>query len=156
MSKLLLDRNKNLKLTNVVIGNIYDKGAGKMGKRIEQMDNYIKSKGATPVGPLIQYTNTYLNRNGDIEINVKVMRQASSFIYNVEKPYNMESVIRVKNCLYVRYAGPESKIKFAYDKIMLTAFEEDIPLKGDSYTIFVDRQDDHIVADVFMEKADNE
>jgi hypothetical protein len=58
--------------------------------------------------------------------------------------------------LYVRYEGEENKLKFAYDKIILSAFEEDIPLKGDSYTIFVNQQGDNFVADVFMERADNE
>jgi hypothetical protein len=42
--------------------------------------------------------------------------------------------------MYCRYIGPEEKLKFAYDKILLTAFEEDIPLKGDSLIpLFVDR-----------------
>lgn len=40
-------------------------------------------------------------------------------------------------------------------KINLEAFEKDISLKGDSYTIFVDRneEDETITADVFMERA---
>ncbi len=43
-----------------------------------------------------------------------------------------------------------------YDKIQLEAFENDIPLKGDSYTIFVDRDEENetITADVFMERTD--
>ena len=58
--------------------------------------------------------------------------------------------------MYVRYTGPESMLKFAYDKIHLTAFEEDIKLKGDSYTIFVNQIDDNIVADIFMEREQDE
>ena len=37
--------------------------------------------------------------------------------------------------MYVRYTGPESKIKYVYDKINLTAFEEDIELKATCYTV---------------------
>jgi len=33
----------------------------------------------------------------------------------------------------------------------LFAFENDIKLKGDSYTVFVDKNEEEIVADVFME-----
>ena len=54
------------------------------------------------------------------------MRQANNFIHNVEAPYTMESVLRVRNCMYARYTGPEEKLKLAYDKINVTAFEEDI------------------------------
>jgi len=49
-------------------------------------------------------------------------------------------------------------MKFAYDKINLYAFENDIKLKGDSYTVFVDSQEenDTIIADVFMERENDE
>ena len=47
-------------------------------------------------------------------------------------------------------------MKFAYDKINLTAFEEDIELSNENYTIFVNQIDEDIVADVFVEKIRNE
>ncbi len=120
------------------------------------MENYIKSKGSQTIGPLIQHIESSVNEQGEIDIVIKLLRQSSNFIQHVEPPYEMKSVIRVKNCMYVRYTGPESKLKFAYDKINLTAFEEDIELKGDSYTIFVDQNEDNIIADVFMEKANEQ
>lgn len=85
-----------------------------------------------------------------------MMLQCNNYINNVEQPYAMESVVRVPNAMYCRYNGPEEKLKFAYDKIQLEAFENDIPLKGDSYTIFVDRDEENetITADVFMERLD--
>ena len=47
-------------------------------------------------------------------------------------------------------------MQFAYDKINLEASENDIKLKGDSYTVFVDQDEEEgtIIADVFMERAD--
>ena len=64
----------------------------------------------------------------------------------------MESVIRVPDCMYCRYTGPEEKLKFAYDKINLEAFEEDIELQPCNYTVFVDsnEEEETIVADVFV------
>ena len=108
------------------------------------------------IGPLIQYTRTQLNEKGELDMEIIMMLQCNNYIHSVEQPYFMESVIRVQNALYCRYHGPEQSLKFAYDKIQLEAFENDIPLKGDSYTIFVDRneEDETITADVFMERAD--
>ena len=123
---------------------------------IIQMDNYIKSKGVTPIGPLIQKTEYSVNDEGQIDIKVYLMRQANNFIHNVEAPYTMESVLRVRNCMYARYTGPEEKLKLAYDKINVTDFEEDIELSNSNYTIFVDKQDDNIVADIFVEKKTDE
>ena len=57
--------------------------------------------------------------------------------------------------MYARYIGPEETLKFAYDKISIIAFEEDIDLSTENYTILVDQQDDDIVADVFIQKKEN-
>jgi hypothetical protein len=120
------------------------------------MENYIKAKGSQPVGPLIQHASPQINIDGSLRIAVKLLRQSNSPIPNIDPPYTMEPLLRVKDCLYVRFFGEESKLQFAYSKINLTAYEEDIALQGDSYTIFVNRADDKITADVFMEKKHDE
>lgn len=154
MNKIILNKNKVLKLSNVLGMAIQVDKSNNFNINIEQMQNYLKRSGAVSIGPLIQYVSTFVNENGELDIEIKLLLQSNYYIKNVQPPYQMERVICVKNCMYVRYQGEENKLKFAYDKINLTAFEEDIPLKGDSYTIFVDQQDDQIIADVFMERAD--
>ena len=156
MGKIELVNEKALKLNNPVMIDVQKCDFEKLNLIVEKMENYIKAKGYIPVGPLIQYSSSKINETGELDITVKLIRQSSQFINHVEEPYKCESVLRVKNCMYVRYTGPESMLKFAYDKINLTAFEEDIKLKGDSYTIFVNQIDDNIVADIFMERAEDE
>ena len=104
------------------------------------------------IGPLIQYSKVELDENNEPDINMQFMLQANNFIHNVEQPYRMESLLRVKNCLYARYNGPDDKLKFAYDKLGVYAFENDIELDGCNYTIYVDRNEEEetMVADVFM------
>lgn len=155
MRNIELNRNKTLKLTNAVIYTISEADFENLNLIVEKMENYIKAKGYMPMGPLIQYSGTKINENGELDIVVKLIRQSSGYINHVEAPYTCEPVMRIRNCMYVRYTGPESMLKFAYDKINLTAFEEDIKLKGDSYTVFVNQVDDDIIADVFMERAED-
>ncbi len=50
------------------------------------MENYIKNKGVHPIGPFIQYTDIE-GSDVDINLTVKLMRQANTFIHNVEAPY---------------------------------------------------------------------
>jgi len=156
MGKFDLNYEKTLKLTNAVIVQIGEQEFENLNLVVEKMENYIKAKGYMPIGPLIQYSSPKINESGELDIIVKLIRQSSQFINHTEEPYKCQSVLRVKNCMYVRYTGPESMLKFAYDKIHLTAFEEDIKLKGDSYTIFVNQIDDNIVADIFMEREQDE
>ncbi|RDU21884.1 hypothetical protein [Anaerosacchariphilus polymeriproducens] len=152
-NKLQVSLNKALKLTNVISKEFEEKDFENFDEEVVKMENYIVSKGVLPLGPLIQYTNGFINENGQFEAKVLLMRQVSDHIQSTEEPYTYESLISVKNCIYVRYVGDESNLKFAYDKLNLTAFEEEIPLKGNSYTVFVNKDEDTITADVFMEKA---
>lgn len=152
--KLTVSKNKKLKLTNVLIKSIQENEFETIDHQVQQMENFIKAKGSQPLGPLIQYNNVLINEEGAVDLEMKFLRQSTNFIHNVEVPYEMESVVSVKNCLYIRFKGEESKLKFAYDKLNLVAYEEDISLKGGSYTIFVDQQDEEMIVDIFMERED--
>ena len=104
----------------------------------------------------MQYTDSYINDAGEIDMDIILMMQANNFIHSVEAPYTMESLIRVSNCMYCRYIGPEGKLKLALDKINVEAFEKDDELKGDSYTIFVseNEEEETMVADIFMPRKE--
>ncbi len=148
--------NKTLKLTNVLILNVEIGEGTDPSASVYQMENYIKSKGATPVGPLIQKSGVYINDKGQPSVMLSLMRQTNNFIHNVELPYRMESILRIKNCMYAHYVGPEECLKFAHDKIRIKAFEDYIELSKDNYTIFIAHQNENLIADVFVEKIINE
>lgn len=155
-NKIAIYFNKILKLCNVLVLDLEMEKHLLIQNEVIRMDNYLKSRGSLTIGPIIQKTEYNVNDGGQLDIKISLMRQANNFIHNVEPPYTMESVLRVKNCMYARYTGPEEKLKLAYDKINVTAFEEDIELSNTSYTIFVDKQDENIVADIFVEKKTDE
>lgn len=157
MGKINIYSSRTLKLTNVLIlqYKIENKDMD-FSIAIEQMQSFIRTKGAIQVGPFIQYTNSCINENEELEMDIKLMLQCNTYIHNIEQPYKMESILRIPNCMYCRYIGPEDKLNLAYDKLQIEAFENDIELKSASYVIFVDRNenDETIIADVFMERAD--
>ena len=112
-NEIIMSFNKTVKLTNVVVIDVqYDK-LGNIYEYICRIDTYLKSKGTSPVGPLIQKTEYHVNDEGQFDVKISLMRQANNFIHNVEPPYTMESVLRVKNCMYACYTGHEEKLKLA-------------------------------------------
>ena len=158
MNKITTSQSKTIKLTNVLKYKwLLQEEHADFNAEIQQMQTYIKVKGSTQICPLIQYTKTSLNKNNKLDVEIFMMLQCNNFIHSVEEPYLMESLIRIPHCMYCRYIGPEEKLKFAYDKINIEAFENDIKLNGDSYTIFVDhnQEENTIIADVFIPRADN-
>ena len=156
MNKIQISNNKTLKLINTLSLEVELNQNFDLGTTVVKMDNYLKSKGAMPIGPLIQRTVYSINEDQQLEIHAYLIRQTNNFIHNIEAPYKMEPVIRVRNCMYAHYVGPEEKLKLAYDKINVTAFEEDITVANENYTIFIEKQDDNIVADIFVEKKSDD
>jgi hypothetical protein len=160
-----IQSNKSLRLDNVLIRDVITMTVAEtedgsenedfsLELEVEKMTNEIKTKGANQIGPLIQYSCA----SGDVdafEIKVSLMLQADRYINNVSAPYRMESVVQAKNCMYTRFTGAEEDMQYAYQKIQVTAYEEDLKLKGSSYTIFLDSNDEgNITADIFMEKME--
>ena len=159
MNKIQFNQNKVLKLQNVLIDKIdLEEEDVDFNLIVEKMQSYIKVKGAMQIGPLIQHTHPFVNDQEELDMEISLLLQCNNYIHSVEKPYIMESVLRIPNCMYCRYIGAEEKLKFAYDKINLEAFENDIELTGESYTVFVNQNEDEgtIVADVFMPKIEEE
>ena len=150
--KMEINDNKTLKLSNVLGRIITENEYSDVIKIVELMEGYIKSKGYFPVGPLIQCICVDVDSIGNPRMRMKLLRQSSNYINHIEAPYTMESIIRITQCFYIHFTGDESKIKLAYDKIRVYAYEHDIELTGNSYTVFVDRVDDTVIADIFMEK----
>ena len=149
MNEIKVAENKTLKLTNVVSRQVLPEELGNIMVILTQMHNFIKSNNAQPIGPLVQAVIE--GAGPDHAPELYLMQQATQMITQMEPGYHMDAVLRVKNCLYAHYAGPMSHSQLASSKLQILAFENDIKLSGNTYTIFVDQDDDEAVVDVFME-----
>jgi hypothetical protein len=152
MGAIPVSENKTLKLTNVLSRTIRADELGNLQLIVTQMQNYIKSNGAQPVGPLIQYGSLEVNSaTGAADPKIEILCQASQMITRLDPMYHMDAVLRVKNCLYAHFVGPSDKLALAYSKLNVLAYEQDIKTTGATYTIYVKQDIDEMVTDVFME-----
>ena len=149
MREIQVAENKTLKLTNVLARKIDASELGNLGVILTQMQNFMKSNGAQPIGPLVQAVK--MGTGPDHVPELYMMQQATQFIGQMEQDYHMDAVLRVKNCLYAHYTGPMPESQLASYKLQVLAFENDIKLTGNNYTIYVNQDDDDAVIDVFME-----
>ena len=69
INSIIIHTNKVLKITNVCIIE-FNIQKDDINFLISKMENYIKSKGATPIGPLIQKTEYSVNEEGQLDIKV--------------------------------------------------------------------------------------
>ena len=149
MREIQVAENKTLKLTNVLARKIEAEEFANLQIVLTQMQNFMKSNNAQPIGPLVQ---AVVESTGPDHVpELYLMQQATQMIPQMEPGYHMDAVLRVKNCLYAHYTGPMSHSQLASSKLQILAFENDIKLSGNTYTIFVNQDDDEAVVDVFME-----
>ena len=149
MNEIKVAENKTLKLTNVLSRVVRPEELASLPVILTQMQNFMKSNGAQPIGPLVQAVKAGTGPEHIPEIHM--MQQATQMIPNMEPGYHMDAVLRVKNCLYAHYTGPLSCSQLATAKLQIMAFENDIKTTGDCYTIYVNQDEDDGVIDVFME-----
>lgn len=157
MNKIVTCASKTLQLKNVLRVTCHMEQAGfNLNAALERMKTFIRARGAAQIGPVIQYMGPGSDAGGDVQIRLELMVQCDRFLSEVEPPYSTTQLLQVPGCLYCRYSGPQEKLNFAYDKLMIEAFEQDILLRGDSYTVYVstDSEDDRMVADVFMPRGE--
>ena len=149
MNEIKVAENKTLKLTNVLSRAVQPEELANLPVILTQMQNFMKSNGVQPIGPLVQAIR--MGTGPDHVPEMYMMQQATQMISKMEPGYHMDAVLRVKNCLYAHFTGPLGYSQLATSKLQIMAFENDIKLTGDSYTIYVNQDEDEGVIDVFME-----
>lgn len=151
MSKLQIAYKKTLKLQTPFIREVNIEELEDLETVVYQMENYMKSKGVKPIGPMIQCTTTFLTESHETDVKIELILQADKYFSKFEPPYKMLPQLRIANCLFTRVVGKEYFLKYAYDKLNLTAFEEDIPLTGRTFTVYTSMGEDQFSADIFAE-----
>ena len=149
MNEIKVAENKTLKLTNVLSRTLHPEELANLPVILTQMQNFMKSNGVQPIGPLVQAIKP--GTGPDQLPEMYMMQQATQLIPQMDPGYHMDAILRVKNCLYAHYTGPMENNQLASYKLQVHAFENDQKLTGTSYTIYVNQDSDDAVIDVFME-----
>lgn len=151
--KIIIRENKILKLTNVLIREIKEHEVDKIPQIYYLVDNYVKAKKNSIVGPMINYSRTVINYSGQAEVKLELMVQLKE-PFEEEDEYRFRPMIRVENCLFARFVEREDKLQYAYQKLGVYAFENDIDLKDDCYTVFVKKENENVAVDIFIQVKD--
>ena len=149
MREIQIAENKTLKLTNVLWRRIQPEEFANLQVVLTQIHNFIKSNNAQPIGPLVQCVKIPSGPNPQPEIYM--LQQANQLIPRMDPGFSMDAVLRVRNCIYAHYTGPMNRSSLASQKLDIYAFEHELELSGNVYTIYVNQDEDDGVVDVFME-----
>ncbi|MDR0508258.1 MAG: hypothetical protein LBG63_00290 [Candidatus Methanoplasma sp.] len=149
-NEIEIAENKTLKLNRVIFRELRQQDNNEVQKALYMLSSFIKSKKLTPYGPTIVHSKTIFENMRPIQIT-RIMVQLRESLESVNPPYAFEESIRVENCILARYRGDAARLQIAYGKIQVYAFEKDIHLKDEMYTVLIEETPSGLLADVFAE-----
>ena len=89
MNEIKVAENKTLKLTNVVARRIAPEELGNMMVALTQLQNFIKSHNAQPIGPLVQALK--IGPAPEHAPELYLMQQATQLITQTEPGYEVDA-----------------------------------------------------------------
>jgi hypothetical protein len=148
--KIAVRENKTLKLSNVLCRKVNLQEENGMENALHMFDSYIKANSLTSYGPLIVHSKIGASSNGELNIDIKLMFQIREDDYKPSGGYEIIPVIRKSNCLFARFSGNSEEMHYASTKLNLIAYENDIELSKESFTIYLEQEIEKVVADIFI------
>ncbi|WP_052660076.1 hypothetical protein [Bacillus cereus] len=152
--KISITNKKTLKLNNVLIAKVKNTNPLEIQKTSHMMQSYVKSHGKFIVGPLISHSYSTVDSEGNIQFYINLIMQLDSPHYISDINYEFKKQIKLENCLFARFNDEETNVRFAYLKLNVYAFENNLNLQGESYTIYIEQKRDKLLADIFMPLQD--
>ena len=92
MNEILVSESKTLKLTNVLSRRIMPEDFANINLIVTQMENFVRSHGAQPIGPLVQHI--CIAKGPKPEPQMYLLRQANQLITRLDPQYHMDAVLR--------------------------------------------------------------
>ena len=63
--------------------------------------------------------------------------------------YDVQDMVSVPHCLYVHFEDSPEYLQFAYSKLDLYMYENDIQTDGTVYTVYVNSSPEKMTVDIF-------
>lgn len=148
MKEIKIKTNKKLKLINCIECGFDPTQGVQQNKIRQQMVNYIKRKGLNQVGPFITFSKLEVD-NTQMTLLSKFLLQVDQNGIQIEEPYKFTSEIFIENCIMAEFYDYANYMQLAYQKISVYAYEHELKLRGDKYTVFL-KESEHILVHIFM------
>ncbi|SET03125.1 AraC family transcriptional regulator [Anaerobranca gottschalkii] len=149
MSKLEIKENKKLVLKNVLIKELKGINMEDLNNEINKFLNTLKVLKVQTFGPLITKSyGTNIHEDGTISTNYDLMIQAHNYL-QYKKQFKVEKQLECSHCIYLRFSDKPQYLQYAYSKLDIYFYENDIESNGVTYNVFVSETEDNIVVDIF-------
>lgn len=156
MSKLDVKENKKLTLKNVLIKELKNINMEDLDNEINKFGNALQLLHAQLFGPLIiRNKGTKIHEDGSVTMDYDLMTQAHDY-QQYKEQFGINPKYTVENCIYVRFEGSVEEINYAYIKLDLYIYENDLISNGEMYIINIEDNENYCIVDIFRPVSRNE
>jgi len=149
MGKLDVKLNKSLVLKQVLIKELRNIKVEDLDSEIRNFQMKINLLKVQVFGPLITKSyGTTIHDDGTVTTDYDLMVQAHDY-KNYKNHFKIAEKVECVNCAYIRFQGTSEEIHYAYSKLELFFYENDLMSNGSIFNVFVSNHKDHMVLDVF-------
>jgi hypothetical protein len=145
--EILILENKVLKLKNTLIRK-FKIDDEPLEKKLHMFESYLKIYKIETFGPII--LKTHIEGTDLSELVISAIIQVKSDKPKLLSPYKFENEIKVGPCLFSRFEGKEQYANIAQCKMQVYAYENNIILGTESYSIYKERNEKYSVIDTFV------
>jgi len=156
MSKLEVKENKKLVLKNVLRKELNNIKIDDLDNEISKFGNKLQLLHVQLFGPLIiRNRGTKIHDDGSVTMDYDLIAQAHDYLQYKDQ-FIIEDKHSVDNCIYVRFEGAMDEINYAYTKLDLHIYENDLISNGEIYLINVQEHPEHSIIDIFRPVSKHE
>lgn len=149
MSKLEVKENKKLVLKKVLVKKLEGIQLENLDNEINQFYQQLQLLKVQMYGPLVtRNKGTNIHEDGNLTVDYELYMQAHDYM-QYKDHFEVRDEVIANHCLYVRFQDAQEYMQFAFSKLELHIYENDIPVKNDVYTVYVGGTPEKITIDIF-------
>lgn len=145
--EILIEENKILKLKNVLMRE-FKLDEEPLDKKLYMFESYLKMHKIETFGPLI--IKTHIEGTDTPNLIISVLVQTKEENPTIIRPYSFTSEVKVGPCLFSRFIGEEENAGIAQSKLQVYAYEKNIVLGSESYSVYKTQTAEYSEIDTFV------
>lgn len=145
--EIIIEENKILKLKNVLMRE-FKLDEEPLNKKLYMFESYLKMHKIETFGPLI--IKTHIEGTDKPDLLISVLIQTKEENPTIIRPYSFTSEVKVGPCLFSRFIGKEENAGIAQSKLQVYAYEKNIVLGSESYSVYKNQTSEYAEIDTFV------
>lgn len=109
----------------------------------------LKAYGISIRGPPIVWVGMKITES-IVFLERKLFLQCTGNLSKIPAGFERKDTVKIGPCIYARFIGREENLRYAFEKASVYAFENEIDLKKENYTVYLEKDDISATIDIFI------